>query len=152
MAIVKQILGARTTLPYATATLSALEAGTYVANVTAYDCSINQPMDVIVEIVAATTNIPINNKQLVVFISESLDGANYRSGPTSGTSAARETNLRFLGTVPLSTASSTERGLFSIVDALGFVPQKFFIIVKNDLGVALTSASAFTAEVSSTIA
>lgn len=151
MATVKQILSIRASLPYALTSLSALAAATYVSNTTAYDCSVNQPLDVIVELVAATTNTPTGNKQLVVFISESLDGTNFRSGPTSGTTAARESNLRFLGTMPIPTATNSERSLFSVIGALGFVPKKFFIIIKNDLGVALTSATVFTAEVSSTI-
>jgi len=56
-----------------------------------------QPLDVIIEVDAATTNTPSGNKQLVVFVQESLDGTNYRSGPTSGTTTTDEPNLRLLG-------------------------------------------------------
>jgi len=152
MAAVKQIVGTRTSLPFTSTSLSALAAATYVQNTTAYDCSANQPEDVVVEVDVATTNTPAGNKQVVVFIQESLDGTNYRSGPTSGTSATREGNLRLLGVIPVTTASTTEIGMFNVLQALGYVPQKFFVVVKNDLGVALTSGTAFTSEISRTVA
>lgn len=151
MAIVKQPVGARTSLPFTTTSLSTLAAATYVQNTTAFDCSINQPLDVVVEVDISTTNIPAGNKQVVVFISGSLDGTNYRSGPTSGTITTREANLLMLGVVPITTASTPEIGLFSIATALGFVPLKFFVILKNDLGVALTSGTVFTSEISSSV-
>jgi hypothetical protein len=122
-----------------------------VQNTTAYDCSTNQPLDVIVEVDLATTNTPAGNKQAVVFVQDSLDGTNYRSGPTSGTTTTREPNLKLLGVCPLTTASTTEIATFSVAAALGYVPLKFFIVIKNDLGVALTSGTAFTSEISSTI-
>lgn len=152
MATVKQIVGSRTSLAFTSTSLSALASATYVQNTTAYDCTTNQPVDVIVELDVATTNTPAGNKQVVVFVQESLDGTNYRSGPTSGTTATREPNLRLLGVVPLTTASTTEIGTFSVLQALGYVPAKFFVVVKNDLGVALTSGTAFTSEISSTVA
>jgi hypothetical protein len=152
MATIKQIVGTRTSLAFTSTSLSALASATYVQNTTAYDCTTNQPVDVIVELNVATTNTPAGNKQVVVFLQESLDGTNYRSGPTSGTTTTREPNLLFLGSVPLTTASTTEIGTFSVLQALGYVPNKFFIVVKNDLGVALTSGTAFTSEISSTVA
>lgn len=152
MATIKQIVNARTSLAFTTTSLSTLASATYVQNTTAYDCTTNQPVDVIVELDVATTNTPAGNKQVVVFIQPSLDGTNYQSGPTSGTTATREPNLALLGVIPLTTASTTEIGMFSVFQTLGFVPAKFFIVVKNDLGVALTSGTAFTSEISSTVA
>ena len=152
MATVKQIVGTRTSLAFTSTSLSALASATYVQNTTAYDCTTNQPLDVVVELDLTTTNTPSGNKQVVVFLQESLDGTNYRSGPTSGTTTTREPNLRFLGVVPMTTASTTEIGTFSVLQALGYVPNKFFIVVKNDLGVALTSGTAFTSEIASTVA
>ena len=144
----KQIVGTRTSMTFSG--LSTLASATYVQNSTAYDCTTNQPSDVIVEVDVATTNTPSGNKQMVVFISESLDGSNYRSGPTSGTTTTREPNLRLLGVLPITTASTTEIGTYSVAAALGYVPAKFFVIVKNDLGVALTSGTVFTSEISNT--
>lgn len=139
-----QVQGTRTAL---TSTgFSTLASATYVAT-SSYDCSVNDPYDVIVEVECATTNTPTGNKQVAVFAKESLDGTNYRSGPESGTTTADEPNLRFLGTVPMNTASVTQRGSFSIAEAFGYVPYAFKVVLKNDLGVALTSGAVYTAEI-----
>lgn len=151
MSTIKQIVGTRTSLAYTGSGLSTLASATYVKNTTAYNCTTNQPLDVVVEFDVATTNTPAGNKQCVLFVTESLDGTNYRSGPTSGTTTTREPNLRFLGTVPVTTASTTEIGQFSVAAALGYVPYDFFIVVKNDLGVALTSGTVWTSEISYTV-
>lgn len=148
---VKQIVGTRTSLAYSSTSLSALASATYVQNTTAYDCAVNQPSDVVVEVDVATTNTPSGNKQVVVFIRESLDGTNYRSGPTSGTTTTDEPNLKLLGTVPIATSSVTQIATFSILQSLGYVPTKFFVVIKNDLGVALTSGTVFTSEISITL-
>lgn len=142
----KQIVGTPASLSYSG--LSTLASGTYVKNTTPYDCTTNDPVDVVVEGTFATTNTPASNKQVLLFVQESIDGTNFRTGPESGTTTTREPNLRLLGVIPLTTASTTERGSFSIVQALGFVPAKFNIIVKNELGVALTSGTIQTAEIS----
>lgn len=150
MATIKQIVGTRTSLSFTG--LSTLASATYVQNTTSYDCTTNQPIDVVVELEAATTNTPSGNKQCVVFVQESLDGTNFRTGPTSGSSSTREPNLKLLGSLPITTASTTERATFSIFQALGYVPNKFYIVVRNDLGVALTSGAVYTSEISSTVA
>lgn len=144
MTTTKQTLSTRTSLT--SSSLSTLASATYCAS-SAYNCTTNQPQDVIVEVDVATTNTPAGNKQLVVFIQESLDGTNYRSGPTSGTSTTDEPNLQFLGTVPIASASTTEIGTFSIASVLGYCPAYFKVVTKNDLGVALTSGSLYTSEV-----
>jgi hypothetical protein len=149
MATVKQIVGTRTSLTVTG--LSTLASATYVAS-NAYNCTTNQPVDVAIELDLATTNTPSGNKQVLVFLSESLDGTNFRSGPTSGTTTTREPNLLLLGAIPLTTASTTEIATFSVMQALGYVPAQFKIVVKNDLGVALTSGTAFTSEISQTVA
>lgn len=148
MATVKQIVGTRTSLTVTG--LGTLASSTYVAS-SAYNCATNQPVDVIVEVDAATTNTPSGNKQLLVFIQESLDGTNFRSGPTSGTTATDEPDLRFMGSLPMNAASTTHIGTFSVLQALGYVPTQFKVVLKNDLGVALTSGTAFTSEVSQTV-
>lgn len=141
-------VGTRTSLAYSGTALSALASATFVSNTTAYNCNTNKPIDVVVELVVATTNTPATNKQVVAYISESMDGTNYRSGPTSGTSTTRVYNLRQIGSVPLTTASTTEAGMFSVVAALGYVPYSFYIIIFNDAGVALTSGTVYTTEIS----
>ena len=151
MATIKQLVGTRTSLAYNSTDLSTLASATYVRNTTAYDCTANQPVDVVVEVDVATTNTPAGNKQVSVFVQESLDGTNYRSGPSSGTTTTREPNLRLLGVVPITTTATTEIATFSVLQALGYVPAKFYVVIKNDLGVALTTGTVWTSEISSTI-
>lgn len=149
MATVKQVVGTRTSLTVTG--LSTLASATYVAS-NAYNCATNQPVDVVIEADLATTNTPAGNKQVLVFLQESLDGTNFRSGPTSGTTTTREPNLLLLGAIPITTASTTEIATFSVMQALGYVPAQFKVVFKNDLGVALTSGTAFTSEISQTVA
>lgn len=153
MATVKSVLNsARTSLAYSGTALSTLASATYVQNTTAYPVHTNQPLDIIIEVDVATTNTPSGNKQVVVFVRESPDGSNYRSGPTSGTTTTDEPNLKFVGVVPLASSSTTEIASFSLLQALGFMPYDFFVVIKNDLGVALTSGTVYTTEVSVTVA
>jgi hypothetical protein len=148
MATVNQAVGTRTALTVTG--LSTLASATYVAS-SAYNCNTTKPVDVVVEVQAATTNTATGNKQVVVFIQESLDGTNFRSGPTSGTTTTDEPNLRLLGILPMNSVTTTQIGMFSVLGALGYVPLQFKIVLKNDLGVALTGGSAFTAEISQTV-
>lgn len=144
MAIITQPQGTRTALTVTG--LSTLASATYVTSAT-YTANTNKPLDVVVEVECATTNVVAGNKQVVVFVKESLDGTNFRSGPESGTTTTDETNLRFLGTIPMNTASVTQRGTFSVAQALGYCPHSLKVVLKNDLGVALTSGTAFTSEI-----
>jgi hypothetical protein len=127
--------------------LSTLASATYAPS-NAYNVSTNKPVDVIVEIEAATGTTPAGNKQLVLFVVESLDGTNYQTGATGTTD---EINATFLGTLPLPVITTTQRKSFSVLNALGYMPQYFKIIVKNDLGVALTSGVVYTAEISTVV-
>lgn len=147
MATLKQPIGSRTSLTVTG--LSTLASATYVQSAT-YTANTNQPLDVIVELDVATTNTPAGNKQIVVFVQESLDGTNFRSGPSSGTTTTDEPNLRLLGTVPMNSITTTQIATFSVAQALGYCPYAFKIVVKNDLGVALTSGTVFTSEISAT--
>ena len=149
MTTISQSVGTRTSLTVTG--LGTLGSGTYVTS-SAYVANATKPLDVIVELEVATTNTPSGNKQVVVFVKESLDGTNYRSGPESGTTTTDEPNLRFLGVVPMNSSSVTQRATFSVAQALGYCPHSFKIVVKNDLGVALTSGAAYTSEISATSA
>lgn len=148
MAAITQTVNTRTSLTVTG--LSTLASGTYVTSAT-YTANTNKPLDVIVEVDVATTNTPAGNKQVAVFVQESLDGTNFRSGPGSGTTTTDEPNLRFLGTVPMNSVTTTQIGTFSVAQALGYCPYAFKIVIKNDLGVALTSGTAFTSEISSAV-
>jgi len=151
MPIVTHPLNTRTSLAYNSTDLSTLASATYVANTTAYDCTVNKPDDVIIEVNVGTTNTPTGLKQVSVFIIESIDNSSFRSGPTSGTTTTKEPNLCFLGVVPVLTNSGTEVGFFSIRDQLRFRPNYFKIIIKNETGVALTAGTVWTAEVQTVV-
>jgi len=150
MATVKATVQSRNSLSFSG--LSTLASATYVRSSSAYNCSTNSPTDVIVEVDAATTNTPAGNTRVGVFIQESLDNSNFRSGPTSGTTTTDEPNLKLLGYLPLASSSVTEIGMFSVLQTLGYVPYSFYVVIKNDLGVALTSATVYTAEIQTTVA
>ena len=138
------IVGSRTSLTVTG--LGTLASATYVAS-DAYNCATNSPLDVVVEVNAATTNSPSGRKALMVFLQESLDGTTFRSGPTSGTSTTDERDLRYVGPVFMNSSSVTHTGFFSVYNSLGFLPKQFRIVLKNDLGVALTSGTVYTAEI-----
>ena len=148
MADIKQPLGGRTSLTVSA--LGTLASATYCVSST-YPSNTNKPLDVAIEVEVATTNTPASNKQVVVFIKESLDGANFRSGPETGTTTTDEPNLLLLGVIPINTASTTQRGTFNIAEALGYVPHSFKIVLKNEMGVALTSGAVFTCEITGTV-
>lgn len=148
MAVIKQIVGARNALTITG--LSTLASANYVVS-NAYTANTNQPVDVIIEVSITTTNTSVNNKQVVVFAQASLDGTNYQTGPTSGSATTNEADLTFLGTVPVNDTSAHTK-TFSIAQAFGYVPYGFKIILKNDLGVALTAGSVNTSEISQTVA
>ena len=126
--------------------LSTLASATYVLS-NAVTPDTNNPVDVVVEVILATTNTPTGNKQAVVFIKPSLDGTNYLSGPESGTTTTDEPDLIWLGTVKMNTASTDHKLFASVGQALGYVPYSFKLVIKNDLGVALTSASVYYSEI-----
>ena len=150
MSTIKQVVGTRTALSISS--VATLAAGIYVASAI-YTANTNQPTDVVVEVMAGTTNAPAGNKQVVVFVQDSLDGTVFRTGPTNGSSTANEADLRLMGVVPTveSAGVMLHRGFFSIANSCGYVPYAFQIVLKNDLGVALTTATAFTSEISMTV-
>lgn len=150
MATVTKVVGTRTSLTVTG--LSTLASATYVAS-DAINHTTNDPLDVLVEVAVATTNTPAGNKQVVVFAQRSLDGTNYTSGPTSGTTTTDEPDLFLLGYVPMNTASTTHLRIFSLAAAFGgTLPKYSKIILKNDLGVALTSGTVYTSEVTGSVA
>ena len=134
-------VGTRTSL----LTIGTLASATYLAS-SAYNAGTNSPWDVAIE-VEVTPGTVSGGKQVVVFAQGSLDGTNFTTGPTSGTTTTDEPNLRFLGMVPCNSNSTQQRKLFSIHEAFGFVPKQFKIIIKNDTGAALASGTVYTAEI-----
>ena len=150
MAIVKQVAGTKTAL---TCTgLGTLASATYVTSAV-YNNTTNQPLDLMVELTVATTNTPSGNQQCVVFAQASYDNTNFQTGPGSGTTTTDEPLLTFLGIVAVAITATTERKSFSVAAAYGGVlPPYVQIVVKNDLGVALTTGTLATSEISATVA
>ncbi|MDP3164374.1 MAG: hypothetical protein Q8N06_02805 [Hydrogenophaga sp.] len=136
MAVITAIAGTRTTVT--TTALNSLASAAYVSAGTV-DVSATDPIDDVVE-VEATPGTVAGNKQLVVFIQVSFDNTNFSTGPVSGTTTTDEPNLRQIGVLPLNTNATLQRGAFSIMSALGYVPPYYKIIVKNDSGAALAAS------------
>jgi hypothetical protein len=95
--------------------------------------------DVLVE-VGLTPGTVAGNKRAVLFCKTSVDGTNFTSGPESGTTATDEPNLYTLGIIPLNSNATAQRQVFSIVNALGFVPKAAKLILRNDSGAALAAS------------
>lgn len=147
MATVTQVVGTRTNL----GSLGTLASATYL-NVGTLTFATNDNIECLLE-VSATPGTVSGNKQLVVFAQKSLDGTNFETGPTSGTTTTDEPNLTFIGTVPLNTNSTIQRKVLALSGAFGGVlPHSAKIIVKNDSGAALASGSVEYAEVTTTVA
>jgi hypothetical protein len=150
MSTVSAIQGSRTALTVTG--LATLAAANYVAS-SAYDCAANDPLEVLVEVALATTNTPGGNKKADVFVQASLDGTNFSSGPTSGSTTTDEPDLHYIGTVPINTVTTTHRKVFPVSPAFGGVlPAQFKVVIHNDLGAALTSGTVYTAEVLGNVA
>lgn len=147
MATITQAVGTRTNL----GSLGTLANGTYLA-VGTITHNTNKPIEVELE-VSATPGTVSGNKQLVVFAKQSLDGTNFGTGPESGTTTTDEPNLVFVGTVPLNTNSTLQRGIFRLSVPLGgTLPYATKIVVKNDSGAALASGSVEYSEVTTAVA
>lgn len=146
MSTVTQAVGTRTNL----GALSTLANGTYL-NVGTITFNTNKSLEVELE-VSATPGTVSGNKQLVVFAQKSLDGTNFETGPTSGTTTTDEPNLTFVGTLPLGTNSTLQRKCFNLSPVFGgALPYAAKIIVKNDSGAALASGSVEYSEVTTTV-
>lgn len=149
MATIKSIVGTRTSITVTG--LSSLASATYVTS-NQLDNTTNQPVDMLVEL-AATPGTVSGNKQAILFAIASLDGTNYQTGPTSGTTTTDEPDLTYIGTLPLNTNTTLQRKTFSVASAFGGVLPPFLkFVVKNDSGAAFTTGTVFASEVSATVA
>lgn len=127
-----------------TITLTSLANVTYVA-ATAVNLQgllstpTRAPADVVVEI-EVTPGTVSGNKQAKLFAQISMDGTNFSTGPTSGTTTTDEPNLYFIGTLPLNTNSTLQRKGFSVLDAIGFIPFSIKPVVFNDSGASFAGS------------
>ena len=123
--------------------LGTLASATYVTS-SAIDLGATIPMDVTFEMEANANGAPSGNKQLVLFCKFSLDGTNYGSGPESGTTATEEGDLHFIGSMP-TVDTNDHRKFFSLAGLP--IARYLKLVVKNDLGVALTSGNVYKSDI-----
>lgn len=123
--------------------LGTLASATYVAS-SAIDLGASIPLDVTFEVVCDPNGSPTGNKQLVVFAQLSLDNTNFGSGPTSGTDATNEPDLHWIGTLPCNDTNSHSK--FFNLSGLP-VTRYLKLVVKNDMGVALSSGNIYRADI-----
>lgn len=124
--------------------LGTLASATYVASA-AIDLGPSIPLDVTLEVECVPNGAPTGNKQLVLFAKLSLDNTNFGSGPESGTTTTDEPQLHWIGTLPVSTSAATHRKMFSLSGLP--VARYLKLVVKNDMGVALTSGNVYRADI-----
>lgn len=137
------VVGNPTRTPF-TITLNSLANVTYVA-ATAVNLQgllstpTRAPFDIIIEL-EVTPGTVSGNKQAKLLLSYSMDGTNFSSGPTSGTTTTDEVNHRPMGLLPLNTNSTLQRKGFSVLDTLGFIPFAIKPVVFNDSGAAFAGS------------
>jgi hypothetical protein len=141
MATIKSEVQTANTLTTTQTSLGTLASATYLASETITH-STNDPLDVLIEVMVQSTNTPAGNKQVVIFAKGSLDGSTFGSGPESSTTTTDEPDLHYVGSIPINTASTQHRKIFSLAAAYGGVlPVATKLVFKNDLGVALTTGA-----------
>jgi hypothetical protein len=140
MTTITQVQG---TISSSVLNLGTLAASTYITS-SAIDLSGTIPLDVTFQIECDPNGTPTGNKQLVLFAKLSLDNTNFGSGPESGTTATEEADLHWLGTLPTND-TNTHRKFFSLQ---GLPTARYLkLVVKNDMGVALTSGNVYRADI-----
>jgi hypothetical protein len=115
----------------------------------AVDLGPNIPFDVTLEVEADPNGAPTGSKQLVLFAKLSLDNVNFSSGPESGTDATNEADLHWIGTLPCND-TNMHRKMFSLQGLP--VARYLKLVVKNDMGVPLTSGGIYRADITGTSA
>jgi hypothetical protein len=123
--------------------MGTLASATYIAS-SALDLTVALPLDKTIQVECLPSATTTGNKQLVVFAQLSLDGTTFGTGPTSGTTTTDEADLHLIGTLPCGT-TATHRKFFKLSKLP--VARYCKIIVKNDMGVALTSGNAYWADI-----
>lgn len=138
-------LTTRTQLSGAAAALNSLANGTYVVlGTVTFNTGKNASAFIELSVTPGTVS---SNKQVILFAQESLDGTNFGTGPTSGTTTTDEANLKFIGVLPLATNSTLQRKIFEYPGALPYAAK---LIAKNETGAALASSGndCYTSELS----
>jgi hypothetical protein len=121
-------------------TAGTLAAATYITG-SAIDLSADVPLSITFEVEGNANGTPSGNKQLILFLKWSLDNTNWQTGPESGTTATEEPDLDWGGALPMNDTND-HRKFFTIYPKARYVKP----ILKNDLGVALTSGAVYRAD------
>ena len=137
MAVHNLLQGARSSTLLNAGTLA---AGTYIAG-SSFDLSADIPLFIVFEVEANANGTPSGNKQAVLFVKWSLDNTNWQSGPESGTTTTEEADLDLAGALPMNDTNDHRK--FFVVYPKGRYCKP---ILKNDLGVALTSGNVYRAD------
>jgi hypothetical protein len=128
--------------------LGALASATYAVS-PGIDLGAAIPMDTTFEVECTPSTATNGNKQLILFAKLSLDNINFGSGPESGTTTTNELDLHWIGTLPCND-NSQHRKMFSLAGLP--VTRYLKLVVKNDMGVALTSGNVYRADITGTSA
>ena len=108
------------------ASFNSLAGGTYTAS-DAVDNQSDLFIDVMVEITVADM-VEAGNKQLVVYVIDSVDGTKY-----SDYQSTNPQGMRLLGVVPMNGTGPWRSPFMSLASAFsGVVPPKWKVIVYND--------------------
>ena len=142
----KQTTGEVARASFSFSGLTTLANGTYVASsaVDLYNAidSVTKPLDVIVTF-EATPGTVSGNKQALVFCQTSMDGSNFTTGPTSGTTTTDQPNLKQIASLPLFSNSTQQRGEWSLLAEIGFIPHSLKLVIFNDSGAAFSAGAAY---------
>lgn len=122
-------------------TLGTLASLAYIESST-IDLGAAIPLDVTFEVECIPNGTPTGNRQLVLFAKLSLDNSNFGTG---GTSANDDPQLHWIGTLPTYTTGVAHRKHFSLQGLP--ITRYLKLVVKNDMGVALTSGAVYKADI-----
>lgn len=141
MTVAKLAQTSRTQLSGAAAALNGLANSTYVVvGTVTHNASGKTPLDCLVEL-AITPGTVATPFLVSLFAQSSLDGTNFGTGPTSGTSATDEPDLLLIGTIAVNSNSAIQRRIFSLAGPNGGVlPYASKLIVRNTSGAALAGS------------
>lgn len=120
--------------------LGTLASATYITS-SSIDLGADTPVMVTLQVEANANGTPSGNKQLLVFVKWSLDNSNWTSGPESGTTATEEADLHQVGAVPMNDTNDHRKEIVLYPKA-----RYMKVVVKNDLGVALTSGDVYRSD------
>lgn len=124
-------------------TLGTLASATYIAS-SAIDLGAAIQVDVTFELEITPSATPTGNQRIIVYAQQSLDNTNFGTGPTTGMTTTDEGDLQWVGSFRIM-STGTHRRFIRLVD----VPTARYLklVVKNDLGVTLTSGAIYKADI-----